>query len=260
MTQVLRVWPLLSAMHRYDKSISTRNRGIGTDIDAPILAYLIETRNGRVLYDVGCDYRKIADPALRERYYECGAAPMPAPQMTEEQRIPNHLARLGLQPSDIDVVMIGHLHFDHAGGLCEVCGSDIHVHADELEAARAQADLAYFQDDFIGDYRWRTQRDEYDVAPGVRTINTPGHTAGHMSLWIELPRGRPVILAGDAADLTENIDEEVAPGVCWNDREDLALTSIRKLKALAAESGATIWPNHDIAFWHTLARGPAWCA
>jgi N-acyl homoserine lactone hydrolase len=258
MTQVLRMWPLLTAMHRYDKSVSTRGRGAGTDIDAPILAYLIETRNGRILYDVGCDYRKIADPERRERHY--ASIGLPVPQMDEAQRIPGHLARLGLQPSDVDVVMVGHLHFDHAGGLCDVCGSDIHVHADELAAARAQADAGYFQDDFAGDYRWRVQRDEYDLAPGVRAINTPGHTAGHMSLWIELPRGKPVILAGDAADLAENLDDEVAPGHCWNDREDLALASIRKLKALARETGAAVWPNHDIAFWRAIGGARAWHA
>lgn len=59
-------------------------------------------------------------------------------------------------------------------------------------------------------------------------------------------------------DLTENLDEEVAPGLCWNNREDLALDSIRKLKAIASETRADIWPNHDISFWHTLQHGPAW--
>ena len=66
MTQVLRLWPLLTATHRYDKSLSTRNHGQGQVIEAPILAYLIETANGRILYDVGCDYSKIADPLQRE--------------------------------------------------------------------------------------------------------------------------------------------------------------------------------------------------
>ncbi len=256
MSQVLRMRPLLTATHRYDKSVSTRNIGRGLQIDAPILAYLIETRNGRILYDVGCDYRKVAEPRLRQHYYESEAAPMPAPTMTEDQRIPNHLARLGLRTEDIDVVMIGHLHFDHAGGLCDVRGCDIHVHEDELAAARAQADDGYFQDDFAGDYRWRIQRDEYDLVPGVRAINTPGHTAGHMSLWIELPKGPPILLAGDAADLSEDIEHETAPGLCWQDREDLALASIRKLKSLAGETHATIWPNHDIEWWRKVGDGP----
>lgn len=254
MTQVTRLWPLLTATHRYDKSISTWQRNQGVMIEAPILAYLIETRHGRILYDVGCDYRKIAEPALRERWY--GDFPMGAPQMTEEQRLPAHFARLGLTAQDIDLVFLGHLHFDHAGGLCEVCGADVHVHADELTAARAQADDAYFTDDFAGDYHWKIQTGEYDLLPGVRAINTPGHTAGHMSLLIELPKGKPVILAGDAADLSENLDAEIAPGSLWQDREDLALDSIRKLKALARETGAEIWPNHDMAFWRTLRQFP----
>ena len=100
------------------------------------------------------------------------------------------------------------------------------------------------------------QRGEYTVVPGVQAVATPGHTAGHMSMWIELPKGPPILLAGDAADLQENLDDEVAPGGLWQGREDLALASIRKLKALAAETGAWIWPNHDLNFYRGLEPFP----
>jgi N-acyl homoserine lactone hydrolase len=75
-----------------------------------------------------------------------------------------------------------------------------------------------------------------------------------MSMWIELPTGAPVLLCGDAADLQENLDDEVAPGGLWQGREAQAIASIRKLKALARETGAEPWPNHDMAFWR---RQPA---
>lgn len=176
--------------------------------------------------------------------------------MSAEQRLPAHFARLGLTPADIDLVFLSHLHFDHAGGLCEVCGAEVHVQAAELAAAREPADDAYFADDFAGDYRWKPQHGDYTLLPGLQAVATPGHTAGHMSLLVELPEGAPVLLAGDAADLRENLDDEVAPGLCWQDREDLALASIRRLKTLAAESGAELWPNHDMAFWRTLKRFP----
>jgi hypothetical protein len=52
---------------------------------------------------------------------------------------------------------------------------------------------------------------EYQVTTGVRAIATPGHSAGHMSFLIELPKGAPVILCGDAADLTESLIDEIAP-------------------------------------------------
>jgi len=256
MTQVLRMWPLLTATHRYDKSLSTRHRGRGQIIEAPILAYLIETTQGRILYDVGCDYRKIEDESLRERYYDPKTFAFGAPDMLEEQRLPHHLQRLGLTPADIDVVFLGHLHFDHAGGLCEVCGAEVHVQHDEMEAARSGLDPAYFPDDFSGNHRWKILQGEYDLVPGVRAIASPGHTAGHMSLWVELPRGAPVILCGDAADLEENLRDEIAPGICWQDRDDQAVESIQKLKTLAANEKAELWPNHDLAFWKRLRQFP----
>ncbi len=258
MSRALKVWPLLTGTLRYEKTISTRNRGHGQFIDAPILAYLIETPNGRILYDAGCDYRKLADPALRARHFDPLRPQIEAPNMQEQQRIPRYLARLGLAPSDIDVVFIGHLHFDHVGGICDLPGCEVHIHADELAAARTGLDGGVFADELAAAEQWHQQTGEYSVATGVQAITSPGHTAGHMSLLIELPRGRPVILCGDAADLTENLSEEIAPGCCWQDNTTLALASIRKLKALARTEDAELWPNHDMAFFHDLPQFPAW--
>ncbi|HET8869166.1 MAG TPA: N-acyl homoserine lactonase family protein, partial [Aquabacterium sp.] len=121
-------------------------------------------------------------------------------------------------------------------------------------------DPVVFADDLLdangSPIQMRLQQTEYEVLPGVRAINTPGHTAGHMSLWIERPQGCPIILAGDAADLQENLDQEVAPGTLWQDREDEALASIRKLKTLADQTSAWIWPNHDLAFYRSLKPFP----
>lgn len=264
MTDVWRLRPLLTATHRYDKSISTWNRGKGQLIDAPILAYLIETRNGRILYDAGCDYTKIHDPLLRARYYDPKIFGFGAPEMSEDQRIPRLLGRLGLAAKDVDLIFIGHLHFDHAGGLRELrrhgCGAEIHVHRDEIEAARRQSDASVFADDLVDDagspLPFTVQTGEYEVGRGVRAVMTPGHTAGHMSMWIELPKGRPVLLAGDAADLQENLDDEVAPGGFREGGHDEAVESIRAIKRLAGQTGAWIWPNHDLPFYRSLRPFP----
>ena len=125
-----------------------------------------------------------------------------------------------------------------------------------LTSARSGDDVAYFASDFAGNYPWQVKQGEYDLVPGVRAISSPGHTAGHMSLWVELPKGAPIVLCGDAADLSENLDKEIAPGLCWQDREDLALESIRKLKRLRHEEHAQLWPNHDMAFFRTLKQFP----
>lgn len=249
MTSVTRFWPLLCGTHKYDKSLSTRGMNEGVIIEAPILAYLIETRNGRILYDVGCDYNKVHDPALRAQWYENPAFAFGPPEVTEEQRLPSRLAQLGLDVRDVDCVVCGHLHFDHAGGLNDMAHAEVHVHQRELVAMCEPADGAYFQDDFTHGVRWCVHCNDYGLGSGVQAIETPGHTAGHMSMLIELPKGPPILLAGDAADLRENIDDEVAPGLCWHDREDMAIASICKLKDIAKMTGAQLWPNHDLEFY-----------
>ena len=258
MAGAIRLWPLLTGTLRYEKVVSTRNRGHGQYIQAPILAYLIETSSGRILYDAGCDYRKIATPELREHYFNPMRPMFDPPLMTEDQRIPSYLRRLGLTPKDVDVVVLGHLHFDHAGGLCEVPGCDVHVHAAEVEAAATGLYKGVFPDEVAGKGSWRLQSGDYEIAPGVHAVCTPGHTAGHMSVVVELAKGRPVVICGDAADLLENLTDQIAPGYCWQDNETLALESIRKLKSIEREEDAELWPNHDFPFFNALPRFPAW--
>jgi len=132
------------------------------------------------------------------------------------------------------------------------------VHREEITAAATKLDDGVFEDEVANASQWKLQSNEYEVAPGVQTIATPGHTAGHMSLFIELPKGRPVILCGDAADLHENLTDEVAPGYCWKDNDALAIASIRRLNAMAAAEHAELWPNHDFAAFRAWAPFPAW--
>lgn len=258
MPRAPKIWPLLTGTIRYEKTISTRNRGYGEFIDAPILAYLIETPHGRILYDAGCDYRKVSNPVLRARYFDHMRPLVEPPSMQESQRIPRYLAQLGLGPSDIDVLFLGHLHFDHAGGLCDLPSCEVHVQADELNASCLGQDGRVFADELENADQWEIKTGEYSLAPGIYAIASPGHTAGHMSLWIELQKGRPVILCGDSADLRENLVEEIAPGYCWQDNELLALASIRKLKVLERREGVELWPSHDMDFFRSLPPFPAW--
>lgn len=256
MTQVTKFWPILTGQHTYEKTLSTRGVGKGEIIKAPILAYLIETKNGRILFDVGCDYQKIKQPDLRQKYYEHKGFPFGPPEMEEKQQLPNKLQILGLQPEDVDVVFCSHLHFDHAGGLCEFCHAEVHVHSKEMLAAKNLEDEAYFTSDFDLPLNWKIQTEEYDLVPGVRAIETPGHTAGHMSMYIELPKGQPIILAGDAADLVENLEQEIAPSLCWQNNEMLAIESIQKLKQFSQQNNANLWPNHDWKFFQSHNRFP----
>ena len=72
-----------------------------------------------------------------------------------------------------------------------------------------------------------------------------------------VPASRRTNAAPLMAFTRQNLDEEIAPGILWRDpsgrvRDDLALASIRRLKALAADEGAELWPNHDLTHWQRL--------
>ena len=62
---------------------------------------------------------------------------------------------------------------------------------------------------------WRLADGEAEIAPGITAVPTYGHTPGHQSFVVELDEsvgGDGFVFAFDAADLTENIEHELAIG------------------------------------------------
>ena len=86
---------------RRDKPIFTYLRNMGTQIEMPILAWYIEGQGHRILVDTGGH-----DPAKGELH---------PPYMREPGQDPvSRLAALGVRPEDIDILILTHLHWDHA--------------------------------------------------------------------------------------------------------------------------------------------------
>jgi len=77
----------------------------------------------------------------------------------------------------------------------------------------------------------------------ITIISTPGHTPGHQSLLVRLPKRGNVILTGDAAHFKENWDLDHVPGFNFNQEQSHA--SMNKLKALAEKEHAEVWINHE---------------
>ena len=212
----------------------------------PIPAYLIRTSEGNVLFDTGLSPRAL--PGLRRTD--------PLARFEEADLLVNRLRALGLEPADVAMVVISHLHYDHAGGAELFPDSELIVQKDEYAYAHYPASFFagfYYRKNFdLPGYRWRLLDGDTELAPGLTVLRSDGHTPGHQSLLVDLPQSGPVILAGDACYWREHVERERVPGVVWN--PTLALHSIKRLKTLARLTGARIFPGHDPEFWGSVQQ------
>ena len=171
-------------------------------------AFVVPVPGGLLLFDTGIG---AGDPETEAHY-------RPARVPLEEA-----LAAAGVRISEVVAVANCHLHVDHAGGNPELPGRPVLVQRAELELARAGGHTFDHLVDFPG-ARHEVLDAETEVAPGVRLVLTPGHTAGHQSLLVETEDGG-VLLAGQthdrASDWTADVeavrrpDADVPPPPPW---------------------------------------------
>ena len=184
--------------------------------------------------------------------------PRLTPIMTEAQRIPHYLSRLGLATSNIDVVFIGHLHFDHAGGLGDLPGCEVHIQRDELAVARTGLDGSVFTDELAEAHRWLVESGEYLVAPGVHAIASPGHTAGHMSLFVELERTARHSLRRCGRIRLKIYLKRSRPVTAGRTMKRWRLPAYASSRTSRERKTRSFWPNHDMEFFRSLPSFPEW--
>jgi glyoxylase-like metal-dependent hydrolase (beta-lactamase superfamily II) len=109
------------------------------------------------------------------------------------------LRELAIAPDAVRAIANCHLHVDHSGNNWRFPGVPIFVRRVEAEAARTTLDYSLPERtiDFPGATLELLGTEEADLAPGVRVIPTPGHTAGHQSFVVDTQEGR-IVIAGQA--------------------------------------------------------------
>jgi glyoxylase-like metal-dependent hydrolase (beta-lactamase superfamily II) len=237
-------------------------------VDLACLAFVVRHPTaGVLLVDTGLHADAISD--LRRDY----GAPMsllfrrlkPAREPFDEQ-----LRALGVEPDEVERVVMTHLHVDHTSGMRLLPAARFVCARKEWTAATARGAAAR---GYVGHHLPTEERLELldfdrDGEPfghfrrtidllgdgSVRLVSTRGHTAGHMSVLLSVAGGRRVLLVGDAAYTVRSIEQQILPLITV--REDHYRQTLRELKAFAdAEPEARLVPSHDPDAWREPGAG-----
>jgi glyoxylase-like metal-dependent hydrolase (beta-lactamase superfamily II) len=210
-------------------------------LDLPITSWLIEHPDGLVLFDTGMH------PGLQSDVTRLGANnSFLTLDYHPGEEVDARLRDRGIRPSDIDVVVISHLHFDHAGGCGRLPDARIVVNRAEWAAGRDPALIeagVYDPVDYDHGHDVQEVDDGHDVFGDGRLIclATPGHTAGHQALRIELDSG-PVVLTGDCVYFERMLEEMLVPRFGYD--TDLQRRSMERLAGLR-DGGCRLLYGHD---------------
>jgi N-acyl homoserine lactone hydrolase len=230
----------------------------------PVPAYLVHHPGiGPILVDTGLHPSVARNPSdnlsrFTRRHY----------RVEEGKDIVSQLRARGIAPAEIAVVVLTHLHEDHASAVESFPDSIFVLSAQEWTAAttgsfpslhgynRAHFDFAFdfnsidFDGEFVESYGPFGRTFDLFADGSIRLAYTPGHSAGHTSVILSLPR-RDFVVAGDAAYDWNQFQGKAEPLLM--DDEHNWRRSLRELQAYRrAYPYALIVPGHDPEFWAKL--------
>jgi len=253
-TCVRRLFVILCGFEILPKSISVRGADPRFILSEPVCVYLLDTEDGWVLLDAGLNPDNGRDAArVQERFGRFGLTP---PIIRDAHLLEPQLRAIGVAAGDIKHVVLSHLHYDHGGCLALFRHALVWIQRREFEHAFGpEPGFAYFRDEYdLPGLQWQLCEGDWELLPGVRFIDTRGHTEGHQSALIELPETGTVILQFDAGDLEENFDREVLPGESCDDAA--ALAALLRIKALAVQARTTVLLFHDAVALQAMRLSP----
>ncbi len=244
------------------------NRGPAGDIRFPCYTALVEHEDGLFAIETGFELEFMTKFVSQDHAMQ-----------SPEQTLPAQLAKVGYRPEDVTHVINTHLHIDHCG--CNhlfpqatvVCHVREYEHAmrPELFEHLSYSAVGYFAPQLVK--RWREIPagvdpnlspkfqlliGDVEFAPGVWLFETPGHSAGHYSVLVELEGRRPMLFTGDAS-MTPKTLETMVIGGFHLDAVD-ATRSLQRLKDLAAEHDAELFYSHSMPEFETWKKAPEWYA
>lgn len=206
----------------------------GKTMDFVDSCYLIKHAKGWFLWDTGIADAVAAMPN--------GLTPADPKAVTwrRPKTLAAQLEQLGLKPGDVKMMAVSHTHPDHTGNVELFPQATLYVQKAEYDWPGANneprfkpshpVELLAGDKDVFGD-------------GSVTILSTPGHTPGHQSLVVKLPKTGAVVLSGDAVHFKDNWDNRRVPSM--NANKDQSAASMQKIADTLSKEKAQLWINHD---------------
>jgi N-acyl homoserine lactone hydrolase len=238
-------------------------------VAVPVPAFLIRHPSaGAILVDTGLHPSVATDPSenfgsLATRFAKVTLAP--------GEDVPSQLRERGLDPGEIPIVVMTHLHLDHTSAISEFPSSTFIVSETEWQAAahgsspllngyrRAHFDYAFeyrtvdFDRDIVDSYASFGRTFDLFGDGSIHLAYTPGHSAGHMSVIARLEEN-DFVIGGDAMYMLGQLDKSLQgpprPADAHNFRR-----SLQELRLFRSQfPDAVITPGHDPDFYARIEQ------
>jgi glyoxylase-like metal-dependent hydrolase (beta-lactamase superfamily II) len=201
--------------------------------------FLLSSDAHTVVVDTGLDQlESYLSPERRAQL----AAP---PSRSTAELLSDH----GVDPGEVDALILTHLHFDHYANARLFTRARVVVNRTEFAYVMDPANRRYaprvgFPREVFGwlaDDAWERLElvsGDASVLPGIRVIETGGHSPGHQIVTVETNAGL-VVIPGDEVYLYENLQQAIPIGY-YHD-----FSKVTAAMDLLSDLGGVLLPAHD---------------
>ena len=206
---------------------------VGKTMDFVGNCYLIKHAQGWLLWDTGVTDAIAAMPDGERPKDPRGI------HWKRSKTLTGQLDQLGVRVSDIKFVAVSHSHPDHIGNVSLFPQATLLVQAAEYDWKSPLGPR------FKPEHPVNKLSGDHDVFGdgSVTIISTPGHTPGHQSLLVRLPKTGAVLLIGDAVHFNENWESRRVPS--FNVNQEQTVASLERIADILNKEKAQLWINHD---------------